>query len=265
MEFWQLIAIGIATGIVSAFIGVGGGFFMVPILYTIFPELPSGTVIGTSLGVITLNASYNVHLYQKKGLTADRLIWIPMVPGLLLGAIAGSQTVLHLSNELARTIFGAFLLLIALRMIFEDLLRKKSKLEKTPNVSAPLSLFLGFLAGFASGLTGLGGGVILIPIFLLIFKLSGKQAPYYSNILMVYGALAGVLRLALADVPAPTIYPQWQLGHINALLIGNILLGSFASSRIGIVLSLKASDLIKRIFFVALLLYFAYRMLFGTE
>ncbi|MCB0420914.1 MAG: sulfite exporter TauE/SafE family protein [Bdellovibrionales bacterium] len=261
MDIVLLIILGMATGWVSAFLGVGGGFFMVPLLYALFPTLPHGTVIATSLGVISVNATMNVWLYQKKGLQSERSIWLPMAPGLLIGAVIGSESVLLLPTSLVKKIFAISLLIIAARMLL-----KKAETTIESEATVPVkpfwlwSFLLGSLAGFASGLTGLGGGVVLIPIFFLVFQMSARLVPFYSNILMVYAAIAGSIRFGLASGVRPLLYPHWQVGHINLLLILNILVGSLMSNRFGVSASLKTSEPVKRYLFILLLFVFSAKM-----
>ncbi|MDC0980244.1 sulfite exporter TauE/SafE family protein [Bdellovibrionales bacterium] len=262
MDILQLIAVGLATGLASSFLGVGGGFLMVPILYGIYPQLPPGTIIGTSLGVICLNSTINTYLFLKKKICPIRSIWLPLVPGLVIGAVSGSQLALLLPPLLIKQLFALALFLVVLRMIFSPKLATQSTGSLTP--SAPpvwVTLFLGGISGLISGLTGLGGGIVLIPIFLFIYKLPGLQVPMYSNLLMIFTAGAGALRLLLATPLTEPLYPAFQIGQLNFVLISNILVGSIFSARFGLYIGLKTPEKVKRGLFITLLLLFALKIL----
>ncbi len=112
-----LIAIGLMAGIFGGMFGVGGAVIMIPAL-VYFLSVDQHTAQGTSLAVmlppIGLFAAYN---YYKAGQVN---IWYAVIiaAAFMIGGYFGSMIALKLPEQLMKKIFGIFLLLIALRLIF---------------------------------------------------------------------------------------------------------------------------------------------------
>jgi uncharacterized protein len=112
-----LILVGLMAGVFGGLFGVGGGIVMIPAM-VYFLAVDQQTAQGTSLAVmlppIGLFAAYN---YYKAGHVQ---IWYAVIIAVtfLIGGYFGSKIALNLSENLMKRIFGVFLLLVALRMIF---------------------------------------------------------------------------------------------------------------------------------------------------
>ena len=61
-----LLICGICTNMVSAIFGIGGGVLMVPILRTLFPELPIQVISATSLTIVMCTALINLLFFHKQ-------------------------------------------------------------------------------------------------------------------------------------------------------------------------------------------------------
>jgi len=112
-----LIAIGLMAGVFGGLFGVGGAVIMIPAL-VYFLSVDQHTAQGTSLAVmlppIGLFAAYN---YYKAGQVN---IWYALIiaAAFMIGGYFGSMIALKLPEQLMRKIFGVFLLLTALKLIF---------------------------------------------------------------------------------------------------------------------------------------------------
>jgi uncharacterized protein len=93
----RCLAVGFAVGLLTGFLGIGGGFLIVPAL-VLFAGLDSRTAVGTSLAVIALNSSTGV-LGQLRFSSID---W-PLLAGFLLFAVAGMVVGAMLVSTLAET------------------------------------------------------------------------------------------------------------------------------------------------------------------
>ncbi|MBN1509132.1 MAG: TSUP family transporter [Sedimentisphaerales bacterium] len=108
--------------------------------------------------------------------------------------------------------------------------------------AAPL-LILGLLAGTLSGLLGIGGGVIIIPILVFVFGLTQHEAQGTTLALMVppIGLLAA--------------WTYYKHGHVNVGMAALICLGFFFGGLLGARLaSVISGVLLKRLFGIALLI-----------
>ena len=104
-------------------------------------------------------------------------------------------------------------------------------------------LIIGILSGVLSGLVGVGGGVIMVPLMVLFFGMSQHQAQGTS------------LAVLAVPVTAVAVYNYYQEGHINvkfALIIAVFfVIGSILGSKVAINLDQK---MLKKIFGVVLLI-----------
>jgi len=112
-----LVLIGLFAGVFGGVFGVGGAIVMIPAL-VYFLGVDQHAAQGTSLAVmlppIGLFAAYN---YYKAGQVH---IWYAMIIAVtfMIGGYFGSKIALNLPETLMKRIFGIFLILVALRLIF---------------------------------------------------------------------------------------------------------------------------------------------------
>ncbi len=126
-----LILIGLAAGILSGLVGVGGGILMVPALVLIL-GFTQKQAQGTSLGIMLLPVGIlAVIQYYKQGYVNFQMVFI-IAASFVLGGFLGSKIALNISDEKMKKVFGVILLLVSLKMLFFDSSAKK------PTESAPI-------------------------------------------------------------------------------------------------------------------------------
>src|SRR4051812_42381599 len=114
-----LIVAGLAAGVASGFLGIGGGVILVPALVYLFgypQHVAQGTTLATLVLPVGLLAAWN---YQRSGdvrIGAAVLIAV----GFAVGALIGSKYALALSGTTLKRVFGVLMLLLAAKMIFSD-------------------------------------------------------------------------------------------------------------------------------------------------
>jgi len=236
---WELILpfLGFMIGTIAAMTGVGGGIFIVPLLTLAYSFLPANAV-GTSLTTITFTAvaatlSYTrqKRVFYKSGLA----LAFATAPGAILGAYLTSI----IPSTLLGLIFGIFLILLAARINLENSFKKRKALtinssnegikEKdllTNKTRLTIGLSLGFFGGITSGLLGIGGGVIIVPVMTLVLSMSIHSAVATSMLTMIATSAAGVgQHSALGNI-------NWEFALL--LAIGSVLgaqAGTYASKR----------------------------------
>ena len=110
-----VIVSGAAVGFLAGFLGVGGGFMIVPSL-VLFLRMPIKTATGTSLLVITANSA--VALFgHRQGLNVGSILLLELVPPALLATYLGVRLAQKLNARQLREIFGVFVILLGALMV----------------------------------------------------------------------------------------------------------------------------------------------------
>lgn len=110
-----LIAVGLAAGVLSASLGVGGGIVYVPALVTLF-SFAQHEAQGTSLAVIVPTMIVAAVVHSK----ARRVDWdtvIALGSAAVVGGFLGASSALALEGPVLRRLFAIFLVLTSLRML----------------------------------------------------------------------------------------------------------------------------------------------------
>ncbi len=126
-----LILVGIAAGILSGLVGVGGGIVIVPALVLIL-GFSQKLAQGTSLGILLLPVGIlGVMQYYKQGYVDIRVVLI-ISAAFLIGSYFGSKFALSLPQEMIKKIFAVFMIIIAIKLLFFD--KKKSTGQQSNQV-----------------------------------------------------------------------------------------------------------------------------------
>lgn len=114
------LLIGLIAGLASGYVGVGGGFIMVPLFISLL-GIMMRQASGTSLVAVTILAIPGV---VEQGLLGhiDYIAGIAMAVGSIPGAVIGASLIRKVPERKLRFVFGAFLLISAVVLLFNELL-----------------------------------------------------------------------------------------------------------------------------------------------
>lgn len=117
-QYLQGACIGLIAGLASGYVGVGGGFIMVPLMLAVL-DIPMSLASGTSLIAIMILAIPGV---IEQGLLGniDYLVGIAIVVGSIPGALVGARLVRVVPERQLRFIFGGFLLVAAVMLMLNE-------------------------------------------------------------------------------------------------------------------------------------------------
>jgi uncharacterized membrane protein YfcA len=117
MVFAGYVVLGIAAGIVSGLVGIGGGVLIVPALIFFFgmsQHMAQGTTVAMLVPPIGLMAAW---VYYKQGyvdIPAAALIAL----GFIAGSIGGARIAVTLPGPILQKVFGVMVVLIGLKLVF---------------------------------------------------------------------------------------------------------------------------------------------------
>lgn len=112
-------AAGFVAGTLSALLGVGGGFVIVPTLMRV-TDLDMKSIVATSLAVIALLATASVLLYSAAGHPLQWETALPFAAGAILGLLAGRTAARHLAGAHVQQAFALFGLLVSALMAYRS-------------------------------------------------------------------------------------------------------------------------------------------------
>jgi len=260
-----LLATGVAVGFSCGLLGIGGGFLMVPVqiwLLTstgIDPTLATRIAFGTSLAVILPTAISGCHGHNCRGV----VLWRPgIIMGLcgLLGAFLGGSIAAHAPGDLLRMLFGLVVLLGALRMLFAgSLLLGQRALPGETRESLLQYVFWGLIVGVISGMTGIGGGVILVPVMVIAMGFSMYQAIGTSSVTIAFNAVGGVIAYAINGWDVPGL-PAYCIGYIDLLQFALLAGASIFAASWGVKAAHRLPAEKLRYIFVMLMIYIGLKM-----
>lgn len=246
-----LLIFGIVVGILSGLFGIGGGIVMVPTLIVIF-GMDILDANATSLAAMLLPVGIlGVISYYKAGLIKVReALWIAL--GLFLGSFVGGECAVNINESLLAKLYAGILLYIALSYFdFFSYFRKKKNANQDKNaiLSKPIWMYLlvGIGAGIFAGLFGKGGGIVIVPLLIGVFRYDPKAAAATS--------------LAALQLPVglPSVIIYANNGHLNILYAGLIALGILGGTLFGSKLGVKLpSAMFKKVFAVFLMFVAVY-------
>ncbi|MGR3807327.1 hypothetical protein SAMN05660772_00753 [Pasteurella testudinis DSM 23072] len=212
-----LIICGMSANLVSALFGIGGGVLMVPVLRTLFPQLPIQMVSATTLTIVMCSSIINLIYFRRQRIAINIRNVIYWSIAMIIGVQLGFEISFYLSAFSMTMIFILTLTVLALKTWF-------TPFNPALDISNPATrhYFLGAMVcsfgGLIAGLTGIGGGSIMAPLIGQLKGVQARQIAVYSNWLMVFGGLGslyGYLSKPLAQQMAHT----WQVGYINVTLV----------------------------------------------
>ncbi|AQU78816.1 MULTISPECIES: sulfite exporter TauE/SafE family protein [Planococcus] len=222
MVFIVMALVGVASGIVGALIGLGGGVILVPALlflgtsFAFFPDLSPQKIVGLSVIMMIFTGLSSTLAYMKVR-TVDYKSGLIFFAGSAPGTIIGAFVNKNLDLPSFNLYFGILLVFLSLLLLLRDRLKsvrwfvdngRKTTFIDNQNkeyiYGYPIwfALLLTFFVGVASGLFGIGGGSIIVPAMILLFLFPPHVAIGTSMFMVFLSALVNsVTHISLGNVP----------------------------------------------------------------
>lgn len=262
MEWFILFIIGTVSGILGSLVGLGGGIITVPALLflsahtSLLSNISPQIAVGTSLFVIIFTGLSSTISYMKRKVVDQKsglLFFLASAPGGITGAWVNK----YLDVQAFATYFGMFMIVVSILLIVRNQLKPigeireswyKRTLEyegKTVIYGYPLSIgfAIAFIVGFTSGLFGIGGGALMVPAMILLFRFPPHTAVATSMFLIFLSSIV-------------TSITHIAFGNVNWLFVIALVPGAWIGAKLGVRLNqiLKSATLIHTLRIILMLL-----------
>jgi uncharacterized membrane protein YfcA len=218
------VIVGFVAGVLSGLFGVGGGVVTTPAVNSLL----GGTAIqavATPLPVIFPTSLVGAFTYARAGEASFRAArWAvgPGVAGAVLGAYLTELVNAHLLLVMTAGLIGW--------TAFEII---RGRQPRTPWEKGATSGWryaaIGLVAGFVSGLLGVGGGIVMVPALTVMIGMPLKRA-------------LGTSLLVISALVVPGTIVHWSLGHIDWAIFLALTIGVVPGARIGARFALSTGE-----------------------
>lgn len=261
MDWVILVVIGLTAGTVGSLIGLGGGVIVVPALLffgtslMLIEGITPQTAVGISLVVMIFTGLSSTLAYLKTkqvDVKSGLLFFIGSGPGSIAGAWVNQQLTLdsfHLS-------FGLFMIFLSFILLIRNKIKPIKQFQNASyqrHFTDPqgvkyqygfppiIGVLAAFGVGFASGLFGIGGGSVMVPIMIIAFLFPPHVAIGTSMFMVFLSAITGSVSHIL-------------LGNVNWLYVLALAPGAWFGAKIGAWLNYRLQSdklvLVLRLFLV---------------
>jgi hypothetical protein len=229
------VLLGSLAGLLAGLLGIGGGIILVPLFLWAFkfagfpPEIIVHAAFGTSLCIIIPTAISSTLGHRKRG-NVDWHHVMRLALGGIAGALLGGTLAAGLSGGWLKLLFGLMQILVALKLVF---FHPHLPPERTGSLPLGQLLLVGFIGGAFSAFFGVGGGVIAVPLMLIILQLPIHLAVGNSSGLIVVSSIFGMLSYVYHGWERPDL-PLYSLGYVNLLVAALVAPFTIICARLGV-------------------------------
>jgi uncharacterized membrane protein YfcA len=237
--------IGFLAGFFGGMVGLGGGVIMIPLMVGLL-KVDQHRAHGTSLVALVFTGLSGAIAYGVKG-SVDITAAVLVAATAIATARAGAHFAHALPGWKLKRAFGGFLVFAALLMLGKPYLPQTAAIADGW-MRIALFLAIGIVAGFISGMMGVGGGSIMVPAMVLLGGFGQHIAQGSSLLAMVPTGASGALT-------------HWKLGNVRKNLLLGLIPGILIGTYLGGTLAHVFSDAVLRLVFSAMLILIGVRYL----
>jgi len=241
-----LLTLGLSVGMLGAAIGIGGGILLVPVLLVVFPDASPAVITSISLTAVVLNAA-SANLGYRRRRWQDPRTGLVLIAAAVPGAMVGALLTRLTERGAFEVIFGVALvagsIYLGLRgrrlpQVTEPSLKGSIRhlvdREETVydyRVREGLATGIAAGAGFLAAFFGIGGGIINVPVMMLILKMPARISVATSQLELMVASFAAVL-----------VHFFITLGEWDPWIRGGIVgIGTLLGAQVGVYLAGRVS------------------------
>ena len=247
MVFSFFILVGVVTGagaLLGSMLGLGGGFIIVPLLSILLGISVKKAVALSLLSILANSLSASVVFASRK--VVDFRLGLILETSTMLGAILGANINLLINEATLSVLFGIILIYVSYRMIRGYSVEEEGEANLTRR-NMSMGIVGAFFAGILSGLLGIGGGILKIPILVLLLSVPTRIAIGTSMFMISITSVTGT-------------YIYFSTNMIDFLLGAFAVIGAFSGAQLGSRISLRVRVKMLRSLFGFVLILFSILM-----
>lgn len=249
VDILLILGMGVAVGFISGMFGVGGGFLMTPLL--IFIGIPPAVAVATQSAQLSATSTTAALFYWRRG-ALDLKMGALLLVGGLIGAVLGVmlfnalrrvgqlETFITISYVVLLGSTGVLMLSESVRAIFAarsgkarlarragqhhwyEALPLKMRFHRSGlYVSVIPLLAISLFIGFAGAVLGIGGGFILVPTLIYVFRVPTALVAGTSQVQILFSMIAA------------TILHAWTNQSVDIVLATLLILGGVVGAQFG--------------------------------
>jgi uncharacterized membrane protein YfcA len=251
-----LAVVRFVGGAFGSMVGLGGGVFIIPAL-ALFLDVPIHQAVAASLLAVVATSTTAAVAYLREDLTNLRLgmtLETMTVAGALVGGVVGAV----LSKGVLSAVFGCVMIVVAVYLVLRPhtgghpsdgheevgtlgASYYDRNLEKTVNYRVrrlPVGLVASFVAGNVSGLLGVGGGFLKVPVMVIAMDVPVRAAASTSSFMIGVTASTGAIVYLARGLVDPVTTVPVVLGVVAGAYLGSRLGQRVKSSVLTVVLAI---------------------------
>ena len=188
---FELSLLGIITGFISGFFGVGGGMILVPML--LYANYTMKESISISIMQMVFSSIFGSFLNSKqnKEILKDGLI---LGIGGFAGGLCSGIIVSNVSGQILQYLFIAIVIFAIYKVSTTSTIQSKEQISSSPIKLITIGFFIGILAMSI----GVGGSVMLTPILAGYLHYNLKYASSLGLFFVIFSSIAGFISLSLS-------------------------------------------------------------------
>lgn len=237
------LLIGLTAGTFGGILGIGGGLIMIPLMVEVL-KLTQHKAHGTSLVALVFTGIGGAITYASNGsvdMAAAALLAVTAVFTAPLGARYSNA----LTEKKLKKYFGAFLIFCSALLLLKPYLT--NVIGAVPDVAKIIILLTtGAATGFLSGMMGVGGGTIMMPVMVILIGFTQHMAQ-------------GTSLLVIVPTGAIGAFTHWKMGNVDKGILWGLIPGILCGTYFGGNIANIISNHTLRLIFAAMLIFVGLR------
>lgn len=241
---WYIIC-GLSAGLLGGYLGLGGGIIMVPFL-TVLMKLDIKAAVPISVTAIVVTSLSSSNEYLKKGLV-DIEFAVILALFMMIGTITGSSVSAYIPAEYLQVTLAVLVVYTAISLLKGKKNNDQQQFHDNRSKHIMICSGLAIFTGILSGLLGIGGGVIIVPLLYLMVGLPLSTARGTSSLMIGFSAAAASIVYLIN-------------GQIDFKVVSGVILGIIVGAKLGGYFGTMAKPIIVKILFFIVMMYLAYKL-----